>query len=563
MAGERMVQAEDGTFVPESYYAGSSREERVIAAMAKRLVAMEQKLENLTAGNRSPQLAYSTVHDGSVLYRDTDGNIRRVEGRQPDGTVTGVDVNAPPPPAPSPPIVEALAGGFTVRWDGLFTGGQSRPSDWRRVDVHINLTAGFAPTVATVDGGIFTATGGTLHFTTDSRVPHYVRLVAVNTSGTSSLSSAEVTVTPQDGEVVPGSVGSIHLANGAVQPQHLTAEMVLASKIVAGNPAGARVVLDGVSNEFAAYDSGGLQTFLIDGDTGDVVATGEFQTDVSGERIAINSSATPAKTIRFYPPTGTAHAAIYRTGTQLVMKSQSGANGKSGNLFADETSAVISTGVMSGSQDSYVTTVPTAVQIRGGSSFVWQILAGFENWPAFINNQNNCGILAGRRGTDASVIVVYADGATHADITCRATHLTSGRDTKRLIEDIPIDAVAAVRAAPSKMWERPDPPLRPPGPKSDFGPGGPDGVAPLNLGSNEPSEVLPPMSSRGVKHFGPIAEDLPSEIVSRDEMTGSLVVDVGSQIGILWKAVEQIAERLDVLERRGPVTRADTVSDQP
>lgn len=224
-----MPIAEDGTWVPESFYtAGKGKEQelrdrRAIERLTEELTDLRRQVNRLRRGGRAAQGHRTAVMGGQFLFYDADGNLRTIAGAQADGTITIRDGNAPPPPSPSLPIVTALPGGFTVRWDGGFEGGVARPSDWKRTDVHIDQISAFDPDENTIDAAIIRDDGAKLTVATDDYVPHYVKLVTVNTSGRASVPTAEVEVTPLQlgpGQLGPDSVGTIELEAGAVEPSN-------------------------------------------------------------------------------------------------------------------------------------------------------------------------------------------------------------------------------------------------------------------------------------------------------------------------------------------------------
>lgn len=76
-------------------------------------------------------------------------------------------------------------------------------------------------------------------------------------------------------ELADGAVGTDELADGSVTGGKLTAALVLSSRIIAGDPAGAHVELNSAGIE--AVDPSGTPTFTVDAATGDVALTGSAQ----------------------------------------------------------------------------------------------------------------------------------------------------------------------------------------------------------------------------------------------------------------------------------------------
>ena len=146
------------------------------------------------------RLANAAIESGTVdVYNDD--TLRGAVGVMPDGTVTQVDYNGPPPQAPSAPTVHPAIRGFVVAWDGLdSTGLNIWPLDFVRVDVHASTDLLFTPDISpdstTLIGSIVTPQGGSIVHATTDYATRAVRLVARNTSGAASDPSAAVTVTP-------------------------------------------------------------------------------------------------------------------------------------------------------------------------------------------------------------------------------------------------------------------------------------------------------------------------------------------------------------------------------
>ncbi|WP_420733182.1 hypothetical protein [Brevibacterium luteolum] len=102
----------------------------------------------------TPQLAHSSIENGSIDSYDADGNLRLRIGEQPDGTQTVTVVDGPVPPAPSPPVVAVDGPVLTVSWDGtLADPSVALPADFARIHVHLSQTADMssAPVRASIE----------------------------------------------------------------------------------------------------------------------------------------------------------------------------------------------------------------------------------------------------------------------------------------------------------------------------------------------------------------------------------------------------------------------------
>lgn len=161
-------------------------------SLARRL----DSLEKWRLQSKQPTLGFSTIEEGALQVVDEDETLRSTVGLQPDGTYTVVDVNGPPPPTPLEPTVDTQPGLLVVSSYGLTVDGSPWPLDFRRLDVHVSTTADFVPDLNTRVSE-FSVEGGAVSLALPVGT-YYVKLVAVSTSGTKSIPSAEVsrTVSP-------------------------------------------------------------------------------------------------------------------------------------------------------------------------------------------------------------------------------------------------------------------------------------------------------------------------------------------------------------------------------
>lgn len=192
-------------------------------ALAAEVARLRREVDQIKKGQRVAHGA--SIENAALEVKDDTGSLRAIVGQQADGTSGIQVVNGPPPPAPSAPIVASVLGGVTVSWDGLFAAGAVIPLDWSRVEVHASATPGFDPLPVTLQTTIETAQGATVVVPTD--VPVYVRLLARNTSGAASPSSAEV------GPYGPAPVVASDILDGIVTEVKLANDAVTAAKIAA------------------------------------------------------------------------------------------------------------------------------------------------------------------------------------------------------------------------------------------------------------------------------------------------------------------------------------------
>ncbi|MGH3502313.1 MAG: hypothetical protein ACRDQA_15715 [Nocardioidaceae bacterium] len=184
----------------------SSQIDPILDKLVRRIAGTERRVRALEAG---PQLAYSSIEDGSIDGYDEDGNQTVQFGNQYDGTYTAASLTGPNPPAPSAPILVAATQGLIVKWDGRFANpGAVAPMDFARVDVHTSDTPDFNA-VATAPQTSFTSARGGTAFISLPVGTHYVALIAVSESGKASAQSLEVSGEsldiPETAPVTPSS----------------------------------------------------------------------------------------------------------------------------------------------------------------------------------------------------------------------------------------------------------------------------------------------------------------------------------------------------------------------
>lgn len=263
---------------------------RVLADLDARLKRVE----------RSPRLSHAALDGTAIVVKDTAGAVRGHIGMQADGTIGLIAQDGPPPGAPTAPVVTPSLGGLRVVWDGALADGTALPADFDHVAVHVSTSSGFTPSAATFVGTITrSGDGGMLPVTPLPYAPHYVRLTAINTSGNASGPSSETSATPLkvDGpDLTAGSVTAAAIQAGAITADKLEAILQLVTRLVAGDPDGARVELN--EDGLRVYNASDALTVQFDAATGDAVFTGEvtgstitgglLQTATSGERITLN-----------------------------------------------------------------------------------------------------------------------------------------------------------------------------------------------------------------------------------------------------------------------------------
>lgn len=267
--------------------------------IGRELQALRRRIDDV---ERSARLSRASLDNASIVVKDATGAVKGHIGMQADGTVGLVTQDGPAPGAPTAPLVTSTIGGLAIVWDGALADGSALPSDFDHVAVHVSTSSGFTPSAATFVGTITrSGDGGMLPVIPLPYEPHYVVLAAVNTSGIAGAPSEEASATPLqvDGpDLVAGSVTAPVIAAGAVTAEKLEAILELATRLVAGDPAGARVELN--EDGLRVYNASGTLVIRFDAAdgsaaftgniTGSTVTGGLIQTASSGERITFNES---------------------------------------------------------------------------------------------------------------------------------------------------------------------------------------------------------------------------------------------------------------------------------
>ena len=366
-------------------------------SLAAEVARLRREVDQIKKGQRVAHGA--SIENAALEVKDDTGQLRTVLGVQPDGTVGVVAHNGPPPGALSAPIVTPSIAGLRITWDGALADGSPLPLDFDHVAVHVSTTTGFTPSAATFVGTITRAgDGGMLPVTPLPYTEHYVRLVGVNTSAAEGTPSAQTAGTPTqvDGpDLTAGSVTAETIAAGAVEADKLAAILVVATRILAGDPAGARVELN--SDGLKVYDSSGTLKVDLDADTGDATFTGTitgstitgslFQTATTGERITVNEAG--ANKVLVYDATGRAVGEL--SGDGLLLEGSSGAILQ---LDPDSTYPNLRFTNASGSNQAFINVVEAVTgdadlgmnsgtfTANGFSDMMWRTFFGRDFWAA-------------------------------------------------------------------------------------------------------------------------------------------------------------------------------------
>ncbi|MEW1658814.1 hypothetical protein [Streptomyces sp. NPDC093707] len=241
-----------------------------IAGLAARLAAVERRLDSIT---RTARLAYSSIEGGAIEVFDDSGSLRAVIGQQPDGSAGVTAVNGPPPPTPSVPLLEPILGGLSVTWNGTWEGGALTVGDLARVQVHVLRTADEEPDVRNPTATIESQSGGTIAVACPNYDPVWVRLLAVNTSGSPGRPSIAAQAAARkivNGDVLQGTLTAREIKAGSLTADTLEANSVRAGILTAGSVTASMLSADALN--------------------GKVITGATIQTGVNGARAVLTNS---------------------------------------------------------------------------------------------------------------------------------------------------------------------------------------------------------------------------------------------------------------------------------
>ncbi|MER6206534.1 hypothetical protein [Streptomyces sp. NPDC001642] len=323
-----------------------------IARLAARVAVLERQLARTT---RTARMAYSSVEDGAIDVYDQDGTLRGSMGLQDDGTVGFVAHNGPPPPTPTPPVVESALSGLTVTWPGTWTDAETAPLDLAEVQVHLSATADAEPDTTSPVASFHTAAGGSVTLATDTYTPLWVRLIAVNTSGTPGEPSTAVQgqarkAVPDDlvnaiideTKLARGAVTDAALALGAVNSTALADGAVLAEKLAANSVTLGKLASGAVNADALAADSVIAGKVAADAITGrEIAANSVTANEIAAASISTDKLVVAGGTNVLGDPSfeGAYTAAIATTVWSVV----SGGNGSAKALRVDATATAATT----------------------------------------------------------------------------------------------------------------------------------------------------------------------------------------------------------------------------
>jgi hypothetical protein len=503
------------------------------------------------------RLVVGKVYDWRIRAFDQWGNA----SSWATSTFTAVNDTVAPTQTPATPTVSTfLFGGLLVTWDGKAAGGTAIDNDTRQVEVHLSTVNNFAPSSGTLKDTIGAGGGATVVGELTPGTTYYVKFRSVDWAGNIGPSSAQATGVPdsvQTGDIANGAVTDAKI--GTLSVTKLTAGTMSAVVTLSGEfqtaATGKRVVsnasgiklYDATNNVVVNLDTAtGQGTF--NGVLGAMTLSGYiYVTNGIASVIIRNFSSLPAMSlstgllIEKYPSYMFAQADSFLRKLQLKLGAPGTAYIASDSSTYDYPYILMDTNPYDG-DFANATSMPTAVWGRitlalpcgnlanisrvpnvsiwsrwnGSTDPATYHLAPAVVWTNGASDQHRAGIRIDGLGAgqdNCQLAVVKHDGGSWATLAAVIVN-KSGEAVKTEIGEVPYSALDVIRASPAKRWRYRQDPAEP-------------------------------------KYYaiGPMGDDLPIELRQvNDDDPDDVMVMQHSMIGLLWKAVEELHERLEQLE---------------
>jgi hypothetical protein len=164
------------------------------------------------------------------------------------------------------------------------------------------------------------------------------------------------------------------------------------------------------------------------------------------------------------------------------------------------------------------------------NSALYYITATANQYPMMFSPPSGVGIIWDGGGY---IACINGNTTTYDRIPIEASQFRIGSDSrgKRDVSDFGWSALDTVVENPAKKWKRHSEGVHKVPQEDPLFPQ----TKPRTTAHNDPW------------HFGPMADDLPSELVHIDPDSGMRKLDLGSMIGVLWKAVQELTEKVERL----------------
>ena len=191
-----------------------------------------------------PNLVPAINIEWEVLARDTSGN----DSAWASDTVVGV-ADTTPPIAPSQPGLGSRLGAVVATWDGLLVGATAPPADFSYLEVYTSATSGGPwETIGRLNGPGASVVAGI-----EVGVERFFSFIAFDSSGNASPRSATPSIVVQGvtGPDIEANAITANMINTGI----MSAAMTITGYLLAGDPEGSRVVIDGAG--IRQYDATG------------------------------------------------------------------------------------------------------------------------------------------------------------------------------------------------------------------------------------------------------------------------------------------------------------------
>ena len=372
------------------------------------------------------------------------------------------------------------------------------------------------------------------------------------------------------GKIDVNAVTAGTIAAGVVGAVEIQANVVLASRIIAGSSSGNRVEIHPTQGLQAFTGGGSTRSFWIDAATGNALLIGEIRTAASGTRIVMNPGGVQPDRIQFWPDDvgGTSDYAYIdsfpegQVDTGILMQASGGQATRVGTIWLRKAYAALGIADNGLTVNSHFYAEPNFVRCRSATvdlipdqavaplngprrvaminyntagqpvqnSSLYYITATSNQYPMMFSPPFGVGII-----WDGGGFLAFVNGntSTYDRIPVEASQFRVASDSrmKRDVSDFGWSALDTVRQSPAKKWKRHSSGVR---------------TAHQDDPMFTPSTPLP--QSKEPWNFGPMADDLPSDLVHIDSDSGMRKLDLGSMIGVLWKAIEELSAEVAVLK---------------
>jgi len=367
------------------------------------------------------------------------------------------------------------------------------------------------------------------------------------------------------GKIDVNAVTAGTIQAGAITAIKLEANLLLSSRVVAGSLSGNRVEMHPTLGIQAFTSGGAVRSFWLDAATGSGFFMGQIATAGTGERIVMNPGGNNSNRIQFWSSSNTfGYIDTFTEGTAagMTMQASGGDTRKVGTVWLRQAYAqlgIADTGLVASSQfyaePNFVRCrsatvdliVDQAITPINGSrrvvmlnydtsnqpvpnSALYYITATANQYPMMFSPPSGVGIIWDGGGY---IACINGNTTTYDRIPIEASQFRIGSDSrgKRDVSDFGWSALDTVVENPAKKWKRHSEGVHKVPQEDPLFPQ----TKPRTTAHNDPW------------HFGPMADDLPSELVHIDPDSGMRKLDLGSMIGVLWKAVQELTEKVERL----------------